>query len=316
MREGVFAGRWLFKHLRNVDYVHIHWPNFFYSRPGIVSSLYGFGLFLFLLTLARWRGARVIWTIHNLQPHDRCVVPALDRVASWVLVRVAAHFIVHGPSAEAEVVHAFPDIAGRTVVIDHGHWVGFYPDRIDRAAARARLGLGTADYVFLLIGLCKPYKNLAGLIAAFEQLSGNPVLIIAGHFPDASYLERIRAASMSSMAPDRIKLFPGYVPDDKMQVYLRACDVVVAPYLEVLTSGTGLLALSFGRPVIAPARGSLKDVINTDCGRLYPPGAAEGLCEAMRDAMGAKFDENKIHAVALTHDWHKSAKIMLQGLKG
>ncbi|MEZ4597387.1 MAG: glycosyltransferase [Chloroflexota bacterium] len=52
-------------------------------------------------------------------------------------------------------------------------------------------------------------------------------------------------------------LLPGNVPDDRMQVFLRAADVMVLPYRDVLTSGSAILAMTFGLPVVAPRIGCL-----------------------------------------------------------
>ena len=46
-----------------------------------------------------------------------------------------------------------------------------------------------------------------------------------------------------------------YIPDAELQVWLRAADVVVLPFRDILTSGSAILALSFGRAVVAPALG-------------------------------------------------------------
>src|ERR1700689_3030551 len=42
---GEFSGRWLLKHLRNIDYVHIHWPSFFYNKPQRSKCIRDFALF-------------------------------------------------------------------------------------------------------------------------------------------------------------------------------------------------------------------------------------------------------------------------------
>src|SRR5579862_4192192 len=269
VREGIFAGRWLLSNVHRGDYVHIHWPSFLYSSTDRAKSLRAFALFRFLIALIRWRGARLMWTIHNLYPHDRCVMPQMDIWVRRLLVKHANVFLIHGPDAEQAVLQEFPAVAGRTVLIKHGNWIGHYPNTIGRDEARTRLGLAKDDFVFLFAGLCKPYKNLQLLISEFEKLPGRPVLVIAGAFQDPAYQAAIQAAAERSSA--RILLRPGFVSQADMQIYMRACDVVVAPYAEVLTSGTAILALSFGRPVVAPAVGYLRTVIVEGCGVLYDP---------------------------------------------
>jgi len=314
VQEGQFSGRWLGKHLRNIDYVHIHWPSFFYSYPEPRKCIRHFALFLFFLGLTRWRGAQVIWTIHNLYPHDRCIIPGLDKFTRWLLVRWATIFFVHGSSAQKVVVKEFPNLRGLTVLIEHGHWIGYYPNQMSASAARSRLQFAENEFVFLFIGLCKPYKNLERLISAFDSLPGTPKLIIAGKFQDVRYEAHIRAA-LDSVRNDRIILRPGFVSHDEMQIYVKACSVVVTPYSDVLTSGSAMLALSFGRPVIAPAIGSLKDLIVEGCGLLYDPSRPNNLGDAMLAAANTKFNEQHILAEAAKRNWGESAKIVVDSLR-
>src|ERR1035441_257458 len=94
--KGEYSGRWLLKHLRNIDYIHIHWPSSFYNEPQRRKCLRKFALFLFFLTLAFWRGARLIWTIHNLYPHERCVIPQLDTLTRRLLVNLSPSLLARG----------------------------------------------------------------------------------------------------------------------------------------------------------------------------------------------------------------------------
>ena len=313
--EGEFSGRWLLMHLRGIDYIHFHWPSFFYDQPQRRKCLRNFAIFSFLLTLARWRGVRLIWTIHNLYPHEGCVIPRLDTLTRRLLVRLGALFLIHGPSAKADVLKEFPAIAGRIVLVQHGNWMGYYPNSIACSTARYQLGLTQNEFVFLFLGLCKPYKNLEGLIHAFEQLPGNPALVIAGKFQDTAYEAKIKAAIGRSRS--RIILHSGFVRHDDVQIYLRACNALAAPYNEILSSGSAVLAMSFGRPVIAPAMGCLKDLIVDGCGVLYDPSEQpDSLRDAMAAAMESRFDENHIVAEALKLDWRESARIVVNSLAG
>ena len=310
VREGIFAGRWLLEHLRGVDYVHLNWPSFFYNDPRPFACLRKYALFLFFLALVRWRKIGILWTVHNLYPHDRCVVPGLDRITRLLLVRIACLLLVHGESAAQEVRHEFPRSAGRMLLVDHGNWIDYYPNSMGREFARHKLNLPHDKFVFLFIGACKPYKDIELLIAAVSKLSSRPVLMIVGRMPDPKYELRIRAAIENS--PANIRLYPGFVPHDEMQLYVRACDVVAATYNEVLTSGTAMVALSFGRPVVAPSLGFLKDIVSPECGVLYEPSA--GMQEALEAAMSTEFDEAKILAQAMKYNWLSSAQALLTRL--
>jgi beta-1,4-mannosyltransferase len=87
-------------------------------------------------------------------------------------------------------------------------------------------------------------------------------------------------------------------------VFLRAADAVVLPYRDVLTSGSAILAMTFGLPVVAPRIGCLPEALD-GCSILYdpdrPPGLRAALDEALRAdlrALGAR-----AAAVAASLDW-------------
>ena len=86
--------------------------------------------------------------------------------------------------------------------------------------------------------------------------------------------------------------------------YLAACDAVVAPYRETLTSGTAMLAMSFGRPLVSIASGHLLDVIDRETGELYDAADASGLRDALDRIRRRAFDESRIleHARRFTFD--------------
>ena len=51
-----------------------------------------------------------------------------------------------------------------------------------------------------------------------------------------------------------------HVPEQDVQRYLRAADLVVLPFTEITNSASALLALSFDRPVLVPARGAMGEL--------------------------------------------------------
>ena len=303
--EGVFSGGWLWANVRRGDWVHLHWPSFGYStKGGGVSLAKTYLRWLALLLVVRLRGGRLIWTAHNLLPHDRARWPWLDVLARHVVIAMADLIPVHGENAAAALVARFPAAKPRLLQIPHGHWIGYYPVTQSREEARRELGVEPGRRMFLFIGLCKPYKNLDGLVRAFRELPGDAVLVVAGKFPDRDYLDLV--AGLADGDP-RIVLHPGFVADDRMQTYLHACDYVVVPYREILTSGTAMLALSFGRPVISVALGFLKDVVTVEVGLLFAPDDPEGLRGALLRALDLRFDERQILEIARGYDFADAA---------
>lgn len=78
------------------------------------------------------------------------------------------------------------------------------------------------------------------------------------------------------------------IADDDIQYFFRAADVVVFPFRKTQTSGSLMLALSFGRPVIAPAIATLPEyIIDADSGILFDPTHPENLAHALSEAASA-----------------------------
>jgi len=51
-----------------------------------------------------------------------------------------------------------------------------------------------------------------------------------------------------------------FIPDDELQYYFNASDLVVLPFSSVLNSGSVMLSLSFNRPVLCSNMGTLKEL--------------------------------------------------------
>ena len=307
--EGDFSIRWLLSHVRTIHYFHFHWPSFAYSYPKSLSkTFHHLARFILFLLIIRIHGRHILWTAHNLYPHDMRgrISTVIHRSVRRLVVALASKIFVHGSTPERLLKVEFPGAAGKTVTIDHGHWIDYYENATTRGAARRQLGISEEAFVFLFVGLCRRYKNLRELIEAFEQLRGNVLLLIVGSFQDAAYLQEITDAVASD--GERIRLVPQYVPDAALQVYLNACDTVVLPYSEILTSGAAMLAISFGRPVVAPRKGSLRDLIREDCGVLYDPADPRGLMAALTQIQARSFDGRRIVQYARTYDWHSVAE--------
>lgn len=314
--DGQFGGRWLLGNLREVDYVHLHWPSFFYKDQSCIRTILKFIRFLFLLGLCKWQGKRLLWTAHNLYPHDANSIPLLDRLARKLVTRQSFRVFAHGRHAAAIVKAEFPVTAQKLAVIPHGHWIDRYGREMTRAAARQGLGISDSVYVYLFLGQCKPYKNLVHLVATFQNLgiAGETQLLIVGKFSEESY--RNAVDRQVRRAPKGIRVENRFVPDDELQMYHLASDIVVLPYTDVLTSGSAMLAMSFGRPVIAPRIGHLVDAVPPRCGVLYDPIALHDLSRAMTTAAQLPFDPTSILAHAREFDWVSAAETTIDALLG
>ena len=243
---------------RGVDVLHVHWPEQVpRSSFTPVAALRAF-VFLKRVTHLRASGAKLVWTVHNARPHE----PA--RPWLWGLywrrfLRQLDGVIFLTNSSRKDAVAAMPILAQLPhAVIWHGHYrpVLALPARAD---ARTRLGLSRNDFVLLQFGRIRRYKNVPQMLRAFIALARpNTFLVVAGKVNGDGDLEaEIRGLAAGH---DGIRLELEHLPQVRLNDYLAAADLIVLPYRDILNSGGLLMALSAGRPVLCPDRGSIPEI--------------------------------------------------------
>jgi glycosyltransferase involved in cell wall biosynthesis len=292
--------------------LHLHWPSFYYYDPrSTYRTLKGMARFVAVLLYAWLKGVRIFWTAHNLYPHDGGRSLLIHRLARRLVIAVSERIFVHGPSAAATLANEFAGCRRKQVLIDHGHWIDYYPPHQGRVQARASLGLRAETFVYGFVGSCKPYKGLEELIAAFAQQPGDCTLLIAGHFQSPAYFAEIRRC-VAALPTERVVLIPRFLEDDEIQRHVVAIDALVLPFREVLTSGSLILGLSFGTPVVAPRIGAVVDVMKEHTGILYDAQQPQALAQAMQQLRSTRFDAAQIIEHARTLTWSSAANALLE----
>jgi beta-1,4-mannosyltransferase len=196
----------------------------------------------------------------------------------------------------------------RATVIPHGNYIHIYENVIDKMQARKQLRLNTEDIVYLYFGQIRPYKGTLELIDTFRKLDApRTELLIAGSPYNNEIVEDILKRCNKN---ENIKTILKFIPDDEIQIYMNASDIVALPYKDILTSGAVMLAMSFGKPIIAPLIGCIPDVLDNEGGLLYNPSDDNGLLEAMRHALDADLIKMGKHNLELAKQlqWDDIAK--------
>jgi beta-1,4-mannosyltransferase len=272
-------------------------------------------LFLMQVLMLRLAGCRIVWTVHNLVNHER-------RLARWewffslLFTRLAHSLVVHGEAARREVISTYhlQRREDRVTVLFHPNYIGAYPDHLTPEQARQALGVGQHSTMILSIGQIRSYKGLPELVRAFRAIpeGTNVELWIAGEPVDK---ELAAALQHEVKACAGLHLRVGHQSPAEVGMLLQACDLVALPYLNILTSGAALLAMSFGKPCAAPRLGCLTEVLDERGAFLYDPATANGLRDALVRAvesstsLPAMGKYNRTRAAAWS--WPAAAELLL-----
>lgn len=276
------------------DIWHLHWPDHYLNQETVIRTFIGTNLVLMCLMWGRIRNTKILWTVHNLASHSRRH-PGFERYFWQLFTRLLDGFISLSSAGVSQARCRFQHLKSLPgFVVPHGHYRTSYPDNIGRVEARKALAIPPASPLFLFLGAISPYKNVLNLITVFRQSEEQSWrLCIAGQLSPQIPLNKLNEAIGED---PRVLLHIGWVPTEKVQVYFRAADLVVLPFQEIFNSGSALLALSLGRPVLTSAKGALPELQST-VGRewisiykeeLKTAHLAEGMAWALQTDRGAE----------------------------
>lgn len=287
----------------DVDILHIQWPEalFNWKDPTLWEIAYLSDV------LDEWSSkSRIVTTVHNYKPHGA------EKDGNWKrlyrLVYRASDGIVHlGETSRNWFIDRY-DFATEKyhAVIPHGNYTCF-PDRVDSTEARNQLDLGPKESVYLFFGNMRHPEEANLLIEAFDHLGvRRKRLLIAGRLPPISS----RTLRYWRIRYDpRFRTHEGYIPDDEVQLYLRAADVLIIPREGVLNSGNVALGFTFGQVVVGPDEGVIGEVLHKTGNPVYEPGDAYSLARALGSVIGDDTqigDQNRAYAME-EMDWNKVA---------
>lgn len=266
------------------DVIHIHWLSSFLISDNIFVTLIKSLITAIGLTIAKIGGIRIVWTAHNLFEHERRH-PYFEKIAKSLLIKfVIDEVIVHGKTAKEELVRDFFLMSGSNECIyqvPHGSYSEYYPHDLSRESARELLGFED-ERVYLYFGLIRRYKGVEQLAEVFTNIDGEENrLLIVGQPASGELREQIKKSSEND---ERIQTIFKFIDDDQIQKYMHAADVVVLPFRSITTSGSVILAMSFGKAVIAPNSGCIPDILPPSGRILYKPNKDEALKEALEEA--------------------------------
>ncbi len=265
-------------------YLHFDWIISYYYRRW--AWLTGLSVLTFCaqIMLARLLGVRLVWTLHNILPHDQ-THPALHRFCQRFLARRCEWIRVFGESTVQKAAAELRVPEDKFRVVPEGDYTGVYPNDVSQDEARSHLGLPAQGRVLLYLGLIKPYKGVLELIRTFRQLNqADTYLYIAGKIMDTAYGEQIEQE-----LTDQIFLKNEFIPESELQYYFNAADLVVLPFQRIENSGSVIMSMGFARPIIAPKLGVLEERLRAQPEWLYS--SAEELREKLKKALTVPSDQ-------------------------
>lgn len=137
-----------------------------------------------------------------------------------------------------------------------------YGEKLPFELAKQKLKLDTDSRYLLFFGFIRDYKGLDLLINAFadQRLRKFGIkLLVAGEYYSSPepYQELIRKHKLE----DWIELRTDFIPDNEVNLYFSAADMIVQPYKSATQSGVTQIGYHFNKPMLVTNVGGLAEII-------------------------------------------------------
>lgn len=206
--------------------------------------------------IASNKHSKIIAIVDNLIPHEK-------RPGDVLFTR---YFVnqTHGLIALSDCVFRDLDLFRKNrpkrltphPIYDH------YGEIMSKSDALQKLQLDPAFHYLLFFGFIRDYKGLDLLLKALadnrmEQYKIR--LIVAGEFyaNEEKYTQLINELKLKN----QVHLFNDYIPDDEINRYFCAADLITQPYKTATQSGVTQVGFHFHKPMLVTNVGGLPEII-------------------------------------------------------
>ena len=255
----------LFFRRKGYKIIHVHW---LYIFPfSIVMKWF----YYFCKSL----GIKIVWEMHNILPHN---YSETDKGNSRWFYEKADAIIFHSEDDINRSKEVFEINTDKPyVVIPHGNFNESYENKFSKNRARQILGISDDKKVILCFGFLRKNRGYEYLIEATKEMQ-NTVVVVAGKILEEDVYKKLIEYEKKI---SNLRVFTRWIPDNEIQIYFNACDIVALPYTEITTSGVIPLAYAFSKPVVTTDIGGIRDVVNDNTGILVPTRDAIALKKAI-----------------------------------
>ena len=278
----------------NPDLLIIQWWNPFFA-PLFISLAW---------IVKKFSDIKVLSICHNVLPHEKIL---FDRFFTKVFLSQIDFAITHSKEDKITLLNIQPSVKCKLAV--HPTYSVFKRSNISQEEARKTIG-SKKQKVLLFFGFIREYKGLMTLIEAMPEIledSTDIELFVVGDFyvPKKKYYDRVFELNLEN----NVRFVSDYIPDNEIEKYFIASDLVILPYNSATQSGIVQIAFGFEKPVIVTNVGGLAEIVKDGItGFVISPKDKHDLAVSVKrffdEDCASEFSENIKHEVG-RFSWEK-----------
>ncbi len=258
------------------------------------------------------KNIRKMFLCHNVFPHERF---PMDRFLCRQVLKQGDYFITQSGMDTEDLLSIKRN--AKYVQTVHPTYNAFKMQDMSKEDARGILKISAEEKILLFFGFVREYKGLKHIINALpvitEQLTDAKLYIVGDFDGDKEqYLEQIESLHMEK----NVRIYDGYIPDDGVEKFFVACDLVVLPYESATQSGIVQIAYGFSKPVVVTDVGGLPEVV-ADGQTGYVVGSqndrqlAEAIVKFFKENKAGEFESN-IRKEEYKYSWDRMVEVIEQ----
>lgn len=262
------------------DWLHLNWPETVFADRDPARRARRLSRFVATVRRVKGTGTKILCTVHNEFPHEEADVE-FHRSANARLCELSDLIHVHFPDARGHLEREYGVEPRMIHVMPHPHYGDYYGTRIPKPRARARLAIPEDTRLILSFGNVRKYKGIELAVDAFRQTRNDRLrLLVAGKPEDDGVVAALRSAAETDA---RLLLRLSRIRDTEVMPLFAAADAFLFPSRRFFTSGSLMLALTYGVPVIAVPRNHASMFLGTSFLQPWDPPTTDNLTELMQN---------------------------------
>ncbi len=258
----------------------------------------------------------VVMTVHDIKSHYERFV-SRDSFLRRSL-RIPHCLITHYQEGKKQLIDHWGVDGERVSVIPHGIMMPLHSP-VGRSEARRKLGLSEESRILLFFGSIRPNKGLDVLLEALNYIRSRVpevLLIVAGAVPRGMSFRKYSDIIQKLNLSENVRTEVNFIPDEDVDSFMAAADVVVLPYVKFeAQSGVLLRAYAHKKPVVVSDVGAMGELVSSDkVGQVVEPGIPKALAKAVINVLdnSSDFQSHYTKQLEEKYSWKNIAELTIR----
>ena len=291
------------------DIIHFQWPEGLFGLFGHQVTDEELKRVNQRLILLKEHGKKLFYTCHNLKPHKN---KNENLLRLYELIYSNADYVHHLGNYSCDLLQPqYPN--AHHIVIPHHIYDNVLAFSVSQQEARQRLHLPQDKKIVLSFGKFRNDKE-RDFVLSLRKNFNSQFSIFNSQFSTVFLMPGFYRQTLHTWNPKKlvprlyhtlyyrlkgIQFSNEVIPDDLMQCYFCAADVVLIQRLDILNSGNLPMAFHAGKVVVGPDVGNAGQILCETGNFTFNPNNTESAIYALQGALAAtsKGDENRAYAV-------------------